>query len=79
MAARVGDAVDVAYRSDMHDERVETRPGFRVEDASHGLGVEGVGSEAVDGFRGEGDQPSMGDAVARLAEVLVARTQDSHR
>ena len=46
---------------DVHNEWVVLRAGFGEEDGLDGGGGEGVGAEAVDGFRGEGD--GVGDAA----------------
>ena len=40
----------------MDDDRVPGGPLFGGKDAGDGLGREGVGAEAVDGFSGQGDQ-----------------------
>ena len=55
----------------MDYEGIEARPGLRLEDARHGAGVEGVGSEPVDGLGREGYESSGGDAFSRAAERAV--------
>ena len=54
---------------DVDDDGVPCRALLGGEDAGHGGGVEGVGAEAVDGLRGEGDQ-----AAAR--RISAARAMD---
>ena len=42
----------------MHDQRIEKRAFLSCEDLRHGTRIERIGTQTVDGFRGEGDQPT---------------------
>ena len=56
----------------MDDEGAGGRPAFDGVDAGYGFGVEGVGSETVDGFGGEGDESAGAeepDGVVNFAGV----------
>ena len=62
----VGDAraghVDAA---DVDDQRVDRGPPLGLEDPGDGLGVGGVGAQAVDGLGGEGDEAPLASRPRR--------------
>ena len=49
------DTSDPIRLGKMHDERIETRPGLRFKDFQDRRFIQGVGSEAVNRFRGQRD------------------------
>ncbi len=53
----------------MDDERVPGGALLGSEDGGHGDGVEGVDTEAVDGFGGEGDEPTLAEEVCCALDV----------
>ena len=72
-----GDIVEHGAIADVDDNGIPVGPFFGSEDASYSIGVEGVGSEAVDGFGGEGYGASVakncggvGDAFLCCGEAL---------
>ncbi len=59
---------DVIEAGDVDDERVVGGPVLGREDMRDGVGVEGVGAEAVDGLGGEGHEvacPEVGGGFLR--------------
>ena len=61
----------------MDDERVIGRPAFRRKDPRYRFGVRSVGSESVDGFRGNCDESTLEENSYRRFEVcFVVRTEE---
>jgi hypothetical protein len=50
------------------DERAGGGPAFDSVDAGHGFGVEGVGSETVDSFGGEGDEAAGAEELGGMVD-----------
>ena len=63
-----GDAVQLRNVGDVNDQRVGAGPALGREDARDGVGIEGVGSQAVNGLGGQGHQPSGADQGSRLGD-----------
>jgi len=47
----------------MDDQRIEARPGLRLEDPCHGPVVRRIGPEPVDRLGRKGDQPTLAQKV----------------
>ena len=56
---------------DVRDQRIERRPSLGRIEPRNGLAVTGIGTEAVDGFGRERDQPAGGKAARRGLDRLV--------
>ena len=72
-----GQVVDPFYPADVDDEGIEAGPLFELEYLRHGLRVEGIRPEAVNGLRGEGDNPSPLINNAALSTATASKPSSS--
>jgi len=63
----------------MDDQRVEARPALGGEDRGHRPVVGGVAAQAIDGFGGEGDQPSGPQQLSAGGDIFGSSGNNRHR
>jgi len=55
----------------MRDEGVEARPPLGLEDARHGVFVQGVRAKAVNGLGGKHHEPALAQKVGGAADIVL--------
>ena len=68
-----GKRARVGQRGDMHDERIERRPALGTIDPRNGSIAVGPRGQAVDRFRGHGDQTTLAQKFRGLLQTPFVR------
>ncbi len=55
----------------VHDERIESGASLHLEDAQHGIRIESVRREAINGLRGDGHELPLAQQQSRARDVLT--------